>query len=327
MTDRTEQLIREAFAAEADQAPDSRAILAELARARSPRRRHTALVAVSAAVVAVALAAVAIPALLDRTTPAAGQRDENVLLMGLDRAKKAELFMLAHLDADGTASVITLPEGMPRGDGSSYNLNEVYRTFGPDRVRKDVSTLTGARVDHYVALDMDAFGELATAVGGVPVCLREATRDPATGVSFPAGTHTVAGARALDFLRQNNDTAIPYPDRTERQEAFLTGLASKAGDVDPRKALDVLGKRLRTDGDLDVLGLAARFENAKGVRFEEIFEGLDIAMDTGEGPGRGEIVIPLVSVRTFVEDMFAGKPNPGGPHTPELRYSKQKCVF
>ena len=50
-------------------------------------------------------------------------------------------------------------------------------------------------------------------------------------------------------------------------------------------------------------------------------------MDTGEGPGRGEIVIPLVSVRTFVEDMFAGKPDPGGPHTPELRYSKQKCVF
>jgi hypothetical protein len=301
MTDRTEQLIREAFAAEADRAPDSRAIMAELARARPPRRRHTALFAATAAIVAVALAAVVVPALLHRTTPAAGPQDENVLLMGLNRSKKAELFMLAHLDADGTASVVTLPDGMPRGDGSSYGLADAYRTFGADRVLDDVGKLTGVHVDHYAALD--------------------------TGLSFPAGTHTVAGARALDFLRQNNDTAIPYPDFVERQTAFLTGLASKAGAADPRKVLDVLGKHLRTDKGLDVLGLVSRIASARGVRFISIYEGLDMPMNTGKGSGRGDIVIPLVSVKTFVTDMFAGKAYPGGPHTPELKFTKQTCVF
>ena len=328
MTDRTEQLIREAFVAEAEHAPDSRTVLAGLLRARAPRRRGPALIAAAAAVVAVALAAVAVPTWLNRTAPAdPNAGDQNVLLLGLDKLKRPELMMLAHLDTDGTASVVSLPEGMPRGDGSSYDLRDVYRAYGPERLLQDVQKLTGVDVHHYMSLDIAAFGDLATAVGGVPVCLREASGDPETGLSFPAGTHTVAGQRAIDFIRQNNDTAIPYPDFIERQEAFLTGLASKAGDADPRKVLAVLGKRLRTDKDLDVLGLAARLENAKGVRFEEIFEGLDIAMETGKGPGRGDIVIPVVSVRTFVHDMFDGASHPGGPRTPELRFSKQKCVF
>jgi LCP family protein required for cell wall assembly len=329
MTDRTEQLIREAFAAEADTAPDSRAVLAELARARPPRRRGTALFAATAAVVAVAVVAVVVPMLLQRTAPAAGPQDENVLLLGLDRSKKTELLMLAHLDADGTASVVSLPEGMPRGDGSSYALNEVYRTFGPGRLLEDVSKLTGVRVEHYAALDLDAFGDLATAVGGVPVCLLKGTQDPGSGQSYPAGTHPIAGAKVLPFIRQQdavrtgfNDTT-PFPYYVERQEAFLTGLASKAGDADPEKVLDVLGKRLRTDEDLDVLGLAERLAAAKGVRFIGIDDGLDMPMDTADG----EIAIPLVPVRTFVTDMFAGESHPGGPGTPELEFSKQKCVY
>lgn len=332
MTDRTEELIREAFAAEAEHAPESRVILAKLARARSPRfhfrNRPMALIAAAAAVVVVAVVAVMVPVLLNRAAPAGPHdEDQNVVLLGLDRSKKAELMMLAHFDADGTADVVSLPDGMPRGDGSSYSLSEVYRTWGPDRLLADVRKLTGQPVDHYAALDMDAFPDLATAVGGVPVCVRETTRDPKAGVTFRKGTNTVAGAKAMVFLRQSDDNAIPYPDFLERQEAFLTGLASKAGDVDPRKVLDVLGKRLRTDKELDILGLAARFENAKGVRFEEIYEGLDIAMDTGKGEGRGDIVIPLVSVKTFIADMFDGKPYPGGPRTPKLKFSKQKCVF
>lgn len=328
MTDRTEQLIREAFAAEADQAPDSRPILAELARARSPRRR-TALFAVTAAVVAVALAAVAVPMLLHRTTPAAGAGDENVLLLGLDRAKKTELIMLAHLDGDGTASVVSLPDVMPRGDGSSYALNEVYRTYGPDRLLDDVRKLTGVDVRHYAALDLDSVGALADAVGGVPVCLRKGTTDPDSGLSFQQGTHTIAGAKVLPFIRQKDavrldqNDATPYPYFVERQEAFLTGLASKAGDADPRAVLDVLGKHLRTDEKLDVLSLAQRVADARGVRFIDVDAGLDMPMDNG----KGGLVIPLVSVREFVTDMFDGESHPGGPRTPELPFRKQHCVY
>jgi len=235
--------------------------------------------------------------------------------------------MLVHLDEDGTASVVTLPDGVPRKDSSTYSLNEVYRTFGVDRLRDDVRELTGVTVDHYVAVDMTALADLATAAGGVPVCLNEATRDPETGVSFPAGTHTIAGKKVLDFVRQKNDTAIPYPYFIERQEAFLTGLASKVDDVDPRKMIDALGKSLRTDKDLDLLGLAARLENFKGVRYVDVGADLSTPLYTGKGPGQGEEVLPLVSLREFVSAMFAGESHPGGPRTPELPFTKQTCVF
>lgn len=324
MTDRTEQLIREAFTAEADHAPDSRTVLAELARRRAPRRRGTALIMVTAAVVAVALAAVAIPSLLDRTAPAAGPQDQNLLLLGLDRSKRAEILMFAHLDADGTAALVALPDSIPRSDGTSYPLYEVYDKLGADQLREDVERVTGQRVDHYAVLNMADFGDLATAVGGVPVCLKEASRDPETGVSFRAGTQTVAGERALDFLRQSLDTAIPYPATEERQQAFLTGLASRAGDVDPRAVLRVLGDRLRTDRDLDVLALAERLESVRGVRFADVTADMKVPMDVG--PNR-EIVLPIVTVREFVTDMFAGASHPGGPGTPELPFTKEKCVY
>lgn len=324
MTDRTEQLIREAFAAEAEQAPDARAILAELNRARSPRRR-TALVAAAAAVVAVALVAVAIPNLLDRNiNPAAGGKDQNVLVVGLDKSRAAELLVLVHLDADGTADVVSLPGLAPRPDGSTYALDEVYDRLGPDRLLADVEKLTGVSVDHYAALDMAVFGDLADAVGGVPVCLKEATKDPDSGVSFPAGVATVNGAKTLAFLRQKSDAKIPYPAVEERQLAFLAGLAGKARDADLRAVRGVLDKHLRTDRDLDLLAVPGRLREVTGVRFAEVTAGLDVPMEVG--PNR-KIVLPIVTARTFITDMFAGKPRPGGPGTPELPYGKQKCVY
>lgn len=321
MTDRTEQLIREAFAAEADQAPDSRPILAELARARPPRRR-TALFAATAAFVAVVVAAVAVPLLLDRATPAAPPRDEDVLILGLDRSRQTEVLMLAHLDADGTAAMVSLPDIIPRSGGSSYPLDEVYDRLGPDRLLADVRRLTGVRVEHYAVLDMTALGELATAVGGVPVCLKEPSRDPETDVSFPAGQQVVRGAKALEFVRQGYDTEIPYPSRDERQQAFLSGLASKAGEVDPQAVLDVLGRQLRTDDGLDLVGLVARLESVKGVRFANVGADLSVAMEDE----KGATVLPLVTLRTFVTDMFDGDPRPGGPGTPELPFVKEWCV-
>jgi LCP family protein required for cell wall assembly len=337
MNDRTEQLIREAFEAEADHAPDPRPILAKLARARSPRfrTRHPAvnLMAAAAAVVVVALVAVAIPTFLHRdipADPAAG--DQNVLVMGLDGVKKTEMLMLVHLDEDGTASVASLPDGVPRKDSSTYSLNEVYRTFGPDRLRADIRDLTGVTVDHYVAVNMTALGDIATAAGGVPVCLNAAAKDPDSDVSFPAGTHSISGKQVLAFVRQQDavrasDDTTPYPYFVERQEAFLTGLASKVGEVDPRKLLDAAGTSLRTDKDLDLLAFAARLEHFKGVRYVDVGADLSTPMYTGKGPQQGHEVLPLVSLREFVTAMFDGASHPGGPRTPELPFTKRTCVF
>ena len=49
-------------------------------------------------------------------------------------------------------------------------------------------------VDHYAELNLAGFVELTEALGGVPVCLNRAVRDPYSGIDLPAGEQMVSGA-------------------------------------------------------------------------------------------------------------------------------------
>jgi LCP family protein required for cell wall assembly len=323
MNDRTESLIRDAFAAEADRAPDPRTVLAGLARARPPRRRGMALVSAVVVVVVVAIAAVVVPKMLDRGAPPAGPapaEDQNVLLVGLDRSKWTDAIMLAHLDADGTAAVVSLPrDTWVQSPGSRVDrLNQVYAKDGIDALLAEVRALTGVAVEHYALLDMSAFGDLATAAGGVPVCLKRATTDPNSGASFPAGRQTIKGAQALAFVRQRHSLPNGDLDRVVRQQVFLAGLAAKMHDADPAALLDALGTHLHTDGDLDVLGLAARFRG--GVRFATV----PVAEESHQLPsGAAVLRLDPAAVARFVAGMFDGH---GGGSAPPKPGSRSACV-
>jgi LCP family protein required for cell wall assembly len=329
VTDRTEQLIREAFAAEADRAPDPRAVLAGLAQAR-PRSRHgmTLLAAGIAmvAVVAIAVAAFVLPRALDRGAPAAGggaAEEQTVLLAGLDRSRYTDAIMLARVRADGSTAVVSLPRDsyvdVP-GHGKQ-RLNQVYVRYGLSALVQTVDRLTGVRTDHYALLDMAGFGELADVVGGVPVCLRAATTDNRTGVSFPAGEQTVSGDKALAFLRQRHGLPNGDLDRIARQQAFLRSLAGMlhAHPDTLSAALDVVRARARLDPKWDLLGLAAQLRGpgAGRTRFATV-------------PFAGELVAPEVgtvldldpeAVSAFVASAFgsgsgagpsSATPDPGG---------------
>jgi anionic cell wall polymer biosynthesis LytR-Cps2A-Psr (LCP) family protein len=90
-----------------------------------------------------------------------------------------------------------------------------------------VESLTGVEVEHYVVVDMAGFDRISTAIGGVPVCLRQSTRDPLSGASFSAGQQAVSGATALAFVRQRRGLPNGDLDRIARLQAFLHSLASK----------------------------------------------------------------------------------------------------
>jgi LCP family protein required for cell wall assembly len=329
VTDRTEQLIREAFAAEADRAPDPGAVLAGLARARPHRRYGMTLLAAGVAVVAVvaiAVAAFVVPRALNRGAPAAGggaAEEQTVLLAGLDRSRYTDALMLAKVRADGSTAVVSLPRdswvGVP-GHGKQ-RLNLVYREYGLPALVETVYRLTGVRADHYALMDMAGFGELADVVGGVPVCLRAATADNRTGASFPAGEQTVSGDKALAFLRQRFGLPNGDLDRMARQQVFLRSLAGllRAHPDTLSAALDVVRARARLDPKWDLLGLAAQLRGpgADRTRFATV-------------PRAGELVDPKAgsvldldpaAVSAFVTSVFgsgsgagssSATPDPGG---------------
>ncbi|MEV8438202.1 LCP family protein [Actinosynnema sp. NPDC051121] len=349
--DRQEALIREAIAAEADQAVDSRAVLANLHGKRSRRRPFTLLAAAGLTVAAAAVAVVvpltvqqsASPAGVDPAAPPTTGPAQTVLLIGLDGATNTDSVVLARLAGDGTVSVASLPRdsvvdipGVGRG-----KLNSAYARAhaaaqaegrdgdlaGLESLTRTVEALTGVKVDHYAAVGMAAFSTLSDAVGGVEVCLKEAARDPFSGVDLPAGPQALSGAQALAFLRQRHGLANGELDRVLRQQAFLRALAARVSGADPAKVTElvqVAATTVRVDPGLDVLEFAGRLTPT--VRTAIIPLGGPVETDQGQG-----IEVDPAAVRSFMAGFFAdgatGVPTGGqSVPTPAAEAGGPDCV-
>jgi LCP family protein required for cell wall assembly len=307
-SDHTEQLIRDAFAAEADRAVDSRVVRAALERRRRPRRHPQALLTAAVAAAVMAVAVVVMPMALHRDAgPAATApvEDENVLVAGRDSHGRLDSLLLTHLDTDGTAAAMSIPRDTGvRVDGRLTRLNQLADRSGMDALLSAVRTLTGVRVTHYVAMDMAGFADLADAVDGVPVCLLHPVSDPLSGVSLPAGRQVLKGAAALAFVRQRHGLANGDLDRIVRQQAFLRSMATKLRAADVSKLLDAVDEHVRTDPGLDLLGLAERLRGVRDVRLATA--PIDRMSYSPAGSGTSYLLLDAGTVREFTAEFFAG---------------------
>ncbi|ROS43592.1 LCP family protein [Amycolatopsis thermoflava] len=329
-TDPTEQLIRSALHAEADRRPDPRVVLAGLRQAQPRRSRTPLLVVAAAAVVAVAVAAVLVPRMLQRSAPVVGTApatDQTVLLAGLDDHDTTDSVVLSRFGRDGTAALASIPRdslvdipGFGQGKlNSAYSRGkEAAQQQGRDenaaaeagaRTLVDtVQQLTGTHVDHYAVVGMAAFGQLAHVLQGVPVCLRAATHDSRAGASFPAGEQVLDETKALAFLRQRTGLPNGDLDRIARLQAYLRSAANEVIGggrlADPAfvsALISTVQRNVRTDPGWDLLSFAALVRDTRpaDLRIGTVpITGSDL--DTPYGA-----VIGLApgEVRTFVADL------------------------
>ena len=152
----------------------------------------------------------------------------NILLVGIDNdatqsaaygerdATLNDVNILVHVSADhNNAVVVSIPRDLivphptctdaESGDEFSAMaarpVNEAMSRGGLPCVVKTVSELTGLAIPYAGLISFDGVVHLSDAVGGVPICLDAAIKDPAAGLDLPAGTSIVAGDTALAFLR------------------------------------------------------------------------------------------------------------------------------
>jgi LCP family protein required for cell wall assembly len=165
--------------------------------------------------------------------------------------------ILLHVPADGSRAValsiprddyVDLPDGMgehkikeaygrakaaaedaaqAEGTTDRAGLELAGREAGRRAAVQAVDSFLGVTVDHFVEINLAGFYDLATALGGVPVCLREPAQDSYSGADFPAGVQTLDGAQSLAFVRQRHGLTNGDLDRTHRQQAFLASAAHK----------------------------------------------------------------------------------------------------
>ncbi|MET7640949.1 LCP family protein [Streptomyces sp. NPDC005438] len=134
-----------------------------------------------------------------------------------------------------------LPKGGWTRTQRQTMFNEAFsvgqsRKGNPACTQNTVEKLTGLRVDHTVVVDFKGFATMTEAVGGVPVCvpkdLYQGDLNPNRGSRgkrvFRRGEQTVAGQRALDYVRIRHGIGDGSDiGRIKRQQAFVGSLLKK----------------------------------------------------------------------------------------------------
>jgi LCP family protein required for cell wall assembly len=176
-----------------------------------------------------------------KTKPnAAGQTPLNILILGSDdrndprnlklggskenvgQKPRADVQMLLHLSADRKSAsmvsiprdtMVNIPECRDAEEDKTYPetfgmINSTLQRGGPGCTLSTWENLTGVYIDHWIVIDFIGVVEMADAIGGVDVCVKQNVWDRSTaaqrggsGLKLEAGTHAIKGEQALQWLR------------------------------------------------------------------------------------------------------------------------------
>ena len=236
---------------------------------------------------------------------------ENFLLVGADSAREglgtgdfgsthSDTTILAHLDRNGTTTLLSFPRDMmvtipsyTDANGShpahQAKINEAIQDGGASLLIETIEGLADIKIDHYVQIDLAGFRQLSDAVGGVSVCLKASTtkyyeadgrvstnlNDEESGFVGHPGENILKGANALAFVRTRKSLPNYDIDRIKRQQVFLGALLRKtlsAGVLlNPLKLVPLLN----TATSVLTLGSGTSAGDLK--KFAERIRGLDPA--------------------------------------------------
>ncbi|MFK3676747.1 LCP family protein [Microbacterium sp. NPDC090218] len=117
---------------------------------------------------------------------------------------------------------------------SKQPLNTAYTDGGLNCVVQTISELTDQEVQFAASVTFGGVIEITNAIGGVDVCLANPIKDRYTGLNMAAGTHTVEGLQALQFLRTRHGVGDGSDlGRIGNQQQYMSSLARKmiSGEV------------------------------------------------------------------------------------------------
>ncbi|MER6083538.1 LCP family protein [Streptomyces sp. NPDC001833] len=193
---------------------------------------------------------------------AAGQTPLNILLIGSDSRNSDEnvklggakydrgspplgdVQMLIHLSADRkSAAMVSIPRDtrvdIPKctdpKTGKVYPatntiINESLARGGAGCTLATWENLTGVYIDHWITIDFSGVVNMADAIGGVDVCVKQNVWDRPTaavpggsGLKMTAGTHKVKGEKALQWLRTRHAWGSD-PLRAKAQHMYLNSM-------------------------------------------------------------------------------------------------------
>jgi len=162
--------------------------------------------------------------------------------------------------------------GQQAQPGVLEQLNSTFSYGGPACLWRTLEQVTSIHIDHFVEVDFEGFKSIVNDVGGVPVCLPYAIKDPASKLNLPAGKSMVHGDQALAFVRERHIGYGSDLQRINRQQVFLASLAQKIKQSsslsNPTKLYGLvhdIASSLTTDSGLTLTNMYAIANSLKGL--------------------------------------------------------------
>ena len=222
--------------------------------------------------------------------------------------------------AFGRAKAAEAKRQRDSGETDKAKIDQAALTAGRRAARQVVEDLTGVKIDHFAEVNLLSFSEISKAVGGVDVCLKQATKDKNSGADFPAGPQRISGADALAFVRQRDNLVGGDFDRVRRQQVFLASFARQvlsAGTLaDPGKLSDLIDAVKRwscstTRGTCSTSSSQMRGVSGGGIQFDDPVVNRDYRYDP-QNPRATAVQVDPAAVKSFAAAMVGS----AAPTTP-----------
>jgi LCP family protein required for cell wall assembly len=158
-----------------------------------------------------------------------------------------DVTMLLHLSEDHKrATVVSFPRdlfvpipGCPKDGGGTFpaqsagKMNTALTYGGLPCIVKTVEDLTGLDIPYAGLIEFQGVIAMSNAVGGVEVCVATAIHDEKISFNLDAGTQTLSGHDALQFLRTRYGVGDGSDlGRISNQQVFLSALVRKIKSAD-----------------------------------------------------------------------------------------------
>lgn len=283
------------------------------------KRRKGKIIAITAAIVLVALLAVPVGMLfwangklvhIPALSGAAATPGTTYLITGSDSragqgeevgegevaGQRTDTMMLLHIPDSGTTSLISLPRDTYVANIEGHGpgkLNAAFSWGGAPLLVKTVEQITGITVDHYVEVGFGGIVDVVDAMGTVNLCVDKDSVDPMSGLNMTAGCHDADGETALAFVRARYFDPTADIGRMARQQQFVSSLSKAVlqpsvilnpGRV--TKLIDASTASLAVDDNTNIVDLgklAMSFRDATG---PEGFSGTPPISNPDYRPGK-----------------------------------------
>jgi len=183
----------------------------------------------------------------------------SILILGIDSdgpndRGRSDVMMLATINpnTNSTYLVSIARDTMVYivGHGSTTRINHAYAYGGPEMSVNTVQNFLNVPIDYYVEVNMDVFGPLIDAVGGVAV-YNDTVAFSMSGHDFPLGPVDLDGDAALAYVRMRMQDPQGDFGRQQRQRAVIGALtrdlASFGTITRYQELLNIAGDGMRTD--------------------------------------------------------------------------------